>query len=178
MRRLLCLAGLLAYTCACIVLLSIVRPQEAVCVEPPPTCPDRAMLSAGAMLPAGDGHAGLLPTYPSRTPLPAAADKPPCLGEYRVTVYTPHCDGGVWGYQTATGVTSAHLATCAVDPAEIPLGTVLDVGGLLVTAVDVGGAVKGQVIDVFYDGTPAQAQDWLAGFGDSAQVWICEEATP
>ena len=153
MRRLLCLAGLLACACACIVLLSIVRPQESVCVEPPPT-------------------------YPDRTPLPAAADKPRCLGEYRVTVYTPHCDGGVWGYQTATGVTSAHLATCAVDPAEIPLGTVLDVGGLLVTAVDVGGADKGQVIDVFYDGTPAQARDWLAGFGDSAQVWICEEATP
>ena len=149
MRRLLCLAGLLAYTCACIVLLSVARPQEAVLVEPPPTYPDVAPL----------------PT-PER-------DKPPYLGEYRITVYTPHCD--MWGYQTATGVTSAHLATCAVDPAEIPLGTVLDVGGYLVTAVDTGSAVKGQVIDVFFDGTPEEARAWLATFGDRADVWLVEE---
>ena len=150
-RRVLFLICLLAYTSVCIVLLSVARPQEAVLIEPPPTYPDVAPL----------------PT-PER-------DKPPYLGEYRITVYTAHCDGGVWGYQTATGVTSAHLATCAVDPAEIPLGTVLDVGGYLVMAVDTGSAVKGQVIDVFYDGTPEDARDWLATFGDRADVWLVEE---
>lgn len=146
MKRLLFLICLLAYTSVCIVLLSVARPQKASLVEPPPTYPNVASL----------------PT-PER-------DKPPYLGEYRITVYTPHCD--MWGYQTATGVTSAHLATCAVDPAVIPLGTVLDVGGYLVTAVDTGSAVKGRVIDVFYDGTKEDARDWLAGFGDRADVWL------
>ena len=104
-------------------------------------------------------------------------DAPPFLGDFRLTVYTPHCDGGIWGYQTATGATSRHLASCAVDPDVIPLGTVLDIGGeLTVTAVDTGSAVQGNVIDVFYDGSHEEALEWIAEFGGSAPVWVQQEA--
>lgn len=104
-------------------------------------------------------------------------DAPPFLGDFRLTVYTPTCDGGRWGYQTATGATSRHLATCAVDPDVIPLGTVLDIGGALtVTAVDTGSSVTDNTIDIFYDGTKEDAIAWIAEFGDSAPVWVQERA--
>lgn len=103
----------------------------------------------------------------------ADPDAPPYLGDFRITVYTPECDGGVWGYQTATGATSQHLATCAVDPDVIPLGTVIDLGGVLsLVAADTGSAVRGNVIDIFFDGTKEQALEWVSGFGDTAPVWV------
>lgn len=100
-------------------------------------------------------------------------DKPTyiSLGEFRVTVYTPYCDGGKWGYKTATGVKSEHLKTCAVDPKVIPLGSVLKIGNLELKAVDTGSAVKGKVIDIFYDGTIGGAKDWLKGFGTSREIF-------
>lgn len=102
-------------------------------------------------------------------------DKPPYIGEFKITVYTPYCDGGSWGYMTATGVTSEHLVTCAVDPAVIKLGSVIYVGDLMMTAVDTGSAVKGNVIDIFYDGTPDEARKWVACFGTTADVWLSTE---
>ena len=104
---------------------------------------------------------------------PDAADKPPLLGDFRVTVYTPYCDNEVWGYQTASGEVSEHLATCAVDPAVIGLGSIIYVNDLQLRAIDIGSAVKGNVVDIFFDGTPAEAREWLAGFGDVAPVWVC-----
>lgn len=92
------------------------------------------------------------------------------LGTFRITAYTPYSDNGAWGYATATGVRSQHLATCAVDPAVIPLGSVIEVNGLRLKAVDIGGGVKGKIIDVFYDGTDRQAQSWLNRFGESHEV--------
>jgi len=84
---------------------------------------------------------------------------------YKVTVYTSHSDDSRWGYKTATGVRSTHLATCAVDPGVIPLGSTINLNGLTLKAVDTGSAVKGRVIDIFYDGTDEQARQWLSGFG-------------
>lgn len=99
-------------------------------------------------------------------PEPAGPVPEPVVeGQYRVTVYTPYCDGGVWGYQTATGASSEHLATCAVDPDVIPLGSLVKVNGLELMAVDTGSAVKGEVIDVFWDGDIGSAQEWLLTFG-------------
>jgi 3D (Asp-Asp-Asp) domain-containing protein len=94
------------------------------------------------------------------------------VGEFKITVYTPYCDGGNWGYLTATGVTSEHLATCAVDPKTIKLGSTIHVGDLTLIAVDTGSAVKGNIIDVFYDGTQAEARKWIAEFGTVADVWL------
>jgi 3D (Asp-Asp-Asp) domain-containing protein len=111
----------------------------------------------------------------SKLTVPDEVDKPPLLGDFRVTVYTPYCDNEAWGYKTASGEDSEHLATCAVDPSVIKLGSVLYVGDLQVRAIDTGSAVKGNVVDIFFDGTPAEACEWLAGFGDVAPVWVCTE---
>ena len=93
---------------------------------------------------------------------------------YRITAYIPDEE---WGYQTSTGVTTRHLQTCAVDPNVIPLGSTVVVYGdngqvLELFACDIGGGVKGKHIDVFYDGTEAEAYDWLFRFGEYQVVEI------
>jgi 3D (Asp-Asp-Asp) domain-containing protein len=93
------------------------------------------------------------------------------LGEFYITVYTPYCDEGVWGYQTATGVRSESLKTCAVDPSVIPLGTTILVDDICLKAVDTGSAVKGKVIDIFYDGTKEEATEWLSQLGTVHEVY-------
>lgn len=102
------------------------------------------------------------------------------IGECRLTVYTPYCDNGKWGYQTATGEPSQHLMTCAVDPNVIPYGSnvIIRKGDdeIRLKAIDCGGAVKGNDVDIFYDGRISSAIEWLGNtFGDYAEVWI-EEA--
>ena len=92
------------------------------------------------------------------------------LGEFKITVYTPYSDNGAWGYKTASGATSKHLRTCAVDPDVLPLGSVIVVNGLTLTAVDTGSAVKGKTIDIFFDGTESEAYEWIGEFGESAEV--------
>lgn len=87
------------------------------------------------------------------------------LGSFRITVYTPGSDGGAWGYQTATGVRSQHLSTCAVDPDVIPLGSTIQIDGLTLLACDTGSAVQGNVIDIFYDGSDGEACEWVSNFG-------------
>jgi len=53
---------------------------------------------------------------------------------------------------TATG-TRAHFGTVAVDPKVIPLGTKMYIPGYGIgTAEDTGGAIKGNIIDLFYEG--------------------------
>lgn len=94
------------------------------------------------------------------------------LGTFKITVYTPGSDGGSWGYQTATGVRSQHLKTCAVDPKVIPLGSTIYVNGLTLLACDTGSAVKGNVIDIFYDGSDSAACKWVSDFGTRQEVKI------
>lgn len=99
------------------------------------------------------------------------------IGKCRLTVYTPYCDNGKWGYQTATGADSQHLMTCAVDPNVIPYGSnvIIRKGDdeIRLKAIDCGSAVEGKHIDIFYDGREAAAVDWLDyNFGDYAEVWI------
>lgn len=99
-----------------------------------------------------------------------------CIGEFKLTVYTPESDGGKWGYKTATCEKSQHLMTCAVDPDVIPYGTTIIIGGengLRLKAVDCGSSVHGNHIDIFFDGTETSASIWLSEqFGDSADVYI------
>jgi len=73
------------------------------------------------------------------------------------------------GYMTRTGVTVRHGAV-AVDPDVIPLGTLLYVEGYgYEVALDTGGAVKGNVIDLFEWISPAAANR----FGKQPRrVWI------
>ena len=111
----------------------------------------------------------IAPTTATTVP---AGEKKKLDGKFKITCYTPYSDGGRWGYATSTGVTSQHLATCAVDPSVIPLGSTIEVNGLILLCCDIGGAVKGNHIDIFYDGTGSEARAWLTGFGESQEVYI------
>lgn len=64
---------------------------------------------------------------------------------FEATAYT-------WtGYRTATG-TWPSRGTVAVDPRVIPLGTELYIEGYgPAVAADTGGAIKGQIIDLYMD---------------------------
>lgn len=97
------------------------------------------------------------------------------IGRCRLTIYTPNETH--WGYTTATGVRSEHLATCAVDPRIIPYGStvILKANGneWRLKAVDCGN-FRGKMIDVFYDGSVSAGVSWLVSmFGSEyAEVWI------
>jgi len=64
---------------------------------------------------------------------------------FEATAYT-------WtGYRTATGVCPSR-GTVAVDPRVIPLGTELYIEGYgPAVALDTGGAIRGQIIDLYMD---------------------------
>lgn len=99
------------------------------------------------------------------------------LGVFSLTFYVPDTK---WGYQTSTGVRSQHLKTCAVDPNVIPLGSVIRITGdngqtLTLKCVDIGGGIKGNKIDIFWDGSVASGYDWMADFGTIHNVYLIEE---
>lgn len=82
------------------------------------------------------------------------------LGTFEATAYTDDTNSqGKWVGQTATGRTPA-VGVIAVDPKVIPLNTKLYVEGYgECVAGDVGGAIKGQIIDVFKD-TRSECKSW------------------
>lgn len=71
---------------------------------------------------------------------------------FKVTAYCP-CNecSGEYGRQTATGHTARAGHTVAVDPTVVPYGYRVKINGIEYVAEDCGGAVKGNVIDVFFD---------------------------
>lgn len=91
------------------------------------------------------------------------------LGSFKITVYVP---SERWGYATATGVKSKHLQTCAVDPNVVPLGSYIEINGVTLLCCDTGSVVKGNVIDIFYDGTDSEAISWICDFGDRHEVYL------
>lgn len=74
------------------------------------------------------------------------------LGVFKTTAYCPcqSCSEG-WGRSTSTGARARAKHTIAVDPRVIPYGTKVMIDGIIYTAEDRGGGVKGNHIDVFYD---------------------------
>ncbi len=63
------------------------------------------------------------------------------------------------GGRTASG-TRARVGEIAVDPRVIPLGTTVYIEGLgLRTAEDTGGAIKGNIIDIYFD-SYSQCRQW------------------
>ena len=99
------------------------------------------------------------------------------LGTFSLTFYVP---GGKWGRQTATQEEPVHLKTCAVDPSVIPYGSVIQITGnngqtLTLRANDCGNGIKGNKIDIFWDGSVASGYDWIAQFGTIHSVYLMEE---
>ena len=75
------------------------------------------------------------------------------LGEFTVTAYCPFEDE--YGNATARPYNGEYIAvegiTVAVDPEVIPYGSVVIIDGHSYIAHDCGGAVKGKVIDIYFD---------------------------
>lgn len=72
--------------------------------------------------------------------------------EFKLTAYCPckQCSGK-WGNSTASGKKAKSDHTVAVDKNVIPLGTMVEIGGKKYTAEDVGGGVKGNHIDIYFN---------------------------
>lgn len=70
-----------------------------------------------------------------------------------LTAYCPcrECCGEWSGGPTYSGVMPQGGHTIAVDPAVIPLGAWVEIGGELYHAEDTGGGIKGKHIDVFFN---------------------------
>ena len=68
------------------------------------------------------------------------------------TAYCPcaKCCGKSDGI-TATGTKATAGRTIAVDPSVIPYGTEIIIDGITYIAEDCGGAVKGNIVDIFFD---------------------------
>lgn len=93
------------------------------------------------------------------------------LGTYRLTAYCPcrSCSSS-WGRRTSSGTTATAGRTVAVDTRVIPMGSKLVINGIVYTAEDIGSAVKGNHIDIFFE-THAQATQ----FGvRSAEVYLVQ----
>ncbi len=80
------------------------------------------------------------------------------LGFFHTTGYCPckQCSEG-WGRHTSTGSIATSGHTIAVDPRIIPYGSKVMINGVIYTAEDRGGGVKGNHVDIFFD-THAQTR--------------------
>lgn len=86
------------------------------------------------------------------------------MGEFEVTAYAED-------RITSQGTKPQPMRTCAVDPTVIPYGAKIYVEDLdlYLVAEDCGGAVKGEVIDVFMSGTEEDTKE----FGrQKHRIWI------
>lgn len=74
------------------------------------------------------------------------------LGVFKTTAYCPcaRCSEG-WGRRTSTGATATSGHTIAVDPRVIPYGSRVMINGVIYTAEDRGGGVRGHHVDIFFN---------------------------
>lgn len=104
---------------------------------------------------------------------PEPVDEPEYIGTFTVTHYCPceQCCGKTDGI-TFTGTQAAEGRTVAVDPEVIPLGSTVIIDGQEYVAEDVGGAIKGNRVDVFMDSHQAALNAGVV----QADVYVVEEA--
>lgn len=83
---------------------------------------------------------------------PVAVEEPTTLGTFKLTAYCPcaKCCGEWADGITYTGTEATAGRTIAVDPNVIPLGSTVHINGQAYTAEDIGGAIKGNRIDVYF----------------------------
>ena len=74
------------------------------------------------------------------------------LGTFQLTAYCPckYCSGG-YGKNTSCGTMAEEGRTIAVDPKVIPYGSIIQINGKDYIAEDCGGAVKGKIIDIYFE---------------------------
>lgn len=89
------------------------------------------------------------------------------LGEFTITAYCG-CDKccGKWSDGlTYTGTEATEGRTIAVDPDVIPLGSIVEINGVEYVAEDVGGAIKGDRIDLYFN-SHEDALEWGVQYSD------------
>jgi len=86
-------------------------------------------------------------------PTPEATQTLISLGSFECTAYCScsYCCGEGGGHTTASGTTPTVGRTIAVDSSIIPLGTTVVINGHEYVAEDTGSAVRGNVIDIYFD---------------------------
>ena len=90
--------------------------------------------------------------------------------EMEATAYTNGNDG--WGNRTASGMTT-FVGMVAVDPKVIPLGTKLYVEGYgIAIAGDTGGAIKGNIVDLFFN---SNSECYQFGRQHGLNVYVLED---
>ena len=74
------------------------------------------------------------------------------IGIFKTTGYCPctYCSEG-YGTTTATGAVAVEGITIAVDPSVIPYGSKVWINGHCYIAQDCGGAVRGNIIDIYVE---------------------------
>lgn len=74
------------------------------------------------------------------------------LGTFKLTAYCacPKCCGEWSDGTTYTGTRATAGRTIAVDPDVIPLGSTVNINGHTYVAEDIGGAIDGNRIDIFF----------------------------
>lgn len=77
------------------------------------------------------------------------------MGVFKITAYGADCQGCTG--RTYTGTVPEIGRTIAVDPNVIPLGGTVLIDGKEYIAEDIGGAIKGNIIDMFV-GTEAESE--------------------
>ena len=87
------------------------------------------------------------------------------IGTFRCTAYCGcgACCGGGSG-RTASGTTPTAGRTIATDPSVIPLGSKVVINGHTYVAEDTGGAINGNVIDVFFASHSEAFQQYYSAF--------------
>lgn len=106
----------------------------------------------------GTGRAAILaepaPVEPEPVAEEAAEPAPELqsLGTFKLTAYCPcpKCCGEWADGITYTGTEATAGRTVAVDPKVIPLGSTVYINGSAYVAEDIGGAIKGNRIDVYF----------------------------
>ena len=81
-------------------------------------------------------------------------------GIMKCTAYCdcPECSSG-YGRHTHSGTTAEAGRTIAVDPDVIDIGSKVEIEGQIYVAEDVGSAVQGDHIDIFFD-SHAEVEEW------------------
>lgn len=98
------------------------------------------------------------------------------IGTFELTAYCPCYDcckkrPTDKGYGiTKSGTKATENRTIAVDPKIIPLGSTVEINGQRYTAEDIGGAVKNNRIDIFFN----SHQDALKFGRQTATVYLIE----
>lgn len=139
---------------------------------------ERDILVSNLIYPLPTATPTITPTpspIPSPTPSPTPKKRLIDLGEYKITAYSdsPWLNGTDGRGITFSGV-KTHWGTVAVDPRLIPIWSKLMIEGFegqFFTALDTGGGVKGNWIDIWYP-TDWEAIQWGVRY---RRIFLVEE---